>query len=277
MARDNKLANTLLLIFGGISVVLMLLPMTGKVQYLRVSMSYLLNPVPYYGGQAFSRFATMPADVARLISGDIELLEARRRLKEGRVLESEIAGLRRENERLRSALAISSAAPSSVGWARIMARDPLNWHRSIMISAGEDRGVEISAPVLGLQEDRLAVIGRVIEVGGKASKVLLLTDERSEIAAYLPEANAEGLVEGRGSGLLRMNYLPPEGKLEVGSPVYTSPTSATFGRDMLIGTISRIFPRDPFLQFQSVEVTPAVRASALKEIMVLVPHKAVEE
>jgi hypothetical protein len=45
---------------------------------------------------------------------------------------------------------------------------------------------------------------------------------------------------------------------------------------MLIGTVSKIFEKDPFLAFQSVEVTASVPATAVKEVLILVP-KAPDE
>jgi cell shape-determining protein MreC len=66
-----------------------------------------------------------------------------------------------------------------------------------------------------------------------------------------------------------MNYLPIDAVLAPGEPVYTSATSATFPPDVLIGTVTRVFERDPFLTFQSAEVTLAIRPWNLKEVLVL--------
>jgi hypothetical protein len=71
-----------------------------------------------------------------------------------------------------------------------------------------------------------------------------------------------------------MNYLPSEVVLSTGDQVYTSPTSATFPGEILLGRVMAINPRDPFLTFQSVEVRPAAEAAALRRVMVLRPAAA---
>lgn len=269
--ESSRAANYLLLAFGGLSLALLSLPMTGKVRTFRACVAYLLNPLPYYGSQAVRRLSELPADAARLISGDIELVRARRELQETAFLRAEVEALRRENERLSAALGMRPQGERVLLWARVMKRDPINWHRSIVVDAGSEQGVEVNAPVLAIHGSSVGVVGRVTEVHRWGAKVLLLTDELSAAAGYLPESGWEGLIQGQGGWRLRMNYLPLEADLAVGQRVHSSATSATFPPDILIGTVSRIFDRDPFLAFQSVEVEPAVPASTLKEVMILVP------
>src|SRR6202030_4676235 len=68
---------------------------------------------------------------------------------------------------------------------------------------------------------------------------------------------------------LLMNYLNSEARIVPDDFVYTSPTSATFPPDVTIGRVARVYPRDPFLAFQSVEVAPALDAAALQEVLIL--------
>jgi rod shape-determining protein MreC len=156
-----------------------------------------------------------------------------------------------------------------------MERDPLNWYRSLMVDAGSEQGVAINAPVLGQQGDNLVAIGRVAEVRSNSSVMLLLTDELSYAAAYAANSSTddvksfEGLLQGQGSARLRLSYLSPDATVAKGDKVFTSPTSAIFAGDILIGTVVKVYPVDPFLNFQSVEVAPAADGSSLKEVMIL--------
>jgi rod shape-determining protein MreC len=154
-------------------------------------------------------------------------------------------------------------------WARVLQRDPMHWYRSLVVDAGADKGIGLNDPVLGPREGRLVAVGRVVEVRPKAATVLLLTDELSAAAAYISSGTLEGLVQGQDGPRLRMNYLSVEVQLSTGDAVYTSPTSATFPPDVLIGRVARVNARDPFLTFQSVEVAPAADASALQELVIL--------
>jgi rod shape-determining protein MreC len=273
MNRDARVANYLFLTFSILSVVLLALPLTGKVGAFRAFASYLLNPVPYYGDQAFDRISGIPADAARLINGDIELQRVQVELKEAKYLRLELESLKRENARLAAAVGVASSTIRSVRWARVMQRSPSNWHRSLIISAGLMDGIELNAPVMALSDGELGVVGRVIETSERVAKVRLVTDELSAIAAYFPEGQWEGLIQGQGTERLRMNYLPLAAHLKEGDRVYSSPTSATFEPDMFIGTVTKVFEKDPFLAFQSVEISPAVPGAMVKEVMILIPKR----
>jgi len=277
MMRERHGANYLLLILGAFSILLLSLPLTGRVQAFRAYVSYLVDPFPYYGSQGVMRLASLPVDAARLIGHDIELQRLQRESREMALVRAELHSAFQENARLRLALGMKPAGGHVIRWARIMERDPLHWFRSVLVDVGASDGIQINAPVLGLRDDRLGVVGRVIEVGPRTAKVLLLTDETSAVAAQLPINDWEGLTQGQGSSRLRMNYLPIEAAVQVGEAVYTSATSETFPPDLLIGTVSRVFERDPFLTFQAVEVAPAVPVGSLKEVMILAPRRLEDE
>ena len=271
MNRDTRAANYLLLAFGAMALTLLILPTTGKVRQLRALAAYLVEPLPYHGDRLAARLEGVPEGAARLISSDVELLEARRLLQEAELVKAELAALKADNERLSAAAGVKPLAGRAVRWARVMERDPQNWYRSVMIDAGEEQGIPLNAPVVGIEGSTLGVVGRVTEVNPRTSKVLLLSDELSAVAAYLPSQGWEGLVTGQGTQFLAMKYLPVDAKFAVGDEVHTSPTSASFPPGLPVGRISRVFERDAFLAFQAVEVERLVRSSRLKEVLVLVP------
>lgn len=272
MHRETRVANYVLAALSAAALVLLSLPLSGPVRSFKALAVYLLNPVAYTGAKGVERLASVPPGVARMLAVDQENQRMLAEVRKASLLKAELDGLRLENERLSQALGLKvSAGGWEPLWARVMERDPLHWYSSLMVAAGADQGVVVNAPVLGRSGDTLVAVGRVVEVRPNSSVVLLLTDELSSAAAYLSSGTLEGLVQGQGGPYLRMNYLNSEVALTAGDQVYTSPTSATFPGNVLIGTVSTVNPRDPFLQFQSVEALPAVEASALKEVMVLLP------
>lgn len=274
MNREKRIANILLVAFSAISLLLLALPLSSAVQSLKAGLAYVLDPVPYRGSKAVERFAGMPANVIHLISADIENQELRVENRNFSLLKAELDALKAENQRLRGEMGLKPPAGRLLLWAHVMEREPLNWHRAVMVGVGEQEGVEVNSPVLGVQGQTLGAVGRVTEVGKRWSKILLLTDEQSAVAAYIPGPQWEGLVEGQGGPKLRMSYLPSEAQFAIGQLVHTSATSATFPPDVLIGSISRVYARDPFLTFQSVEVAPVIQAGLLKEVLIVVRQKA---
>jgi rod shape-determining protein MreC len=269
MHRETRVSNYLLAALSALALVLLSLPLSAPVRTFKAGVVYLLNPLAYYGARGAQRLAEAPPGLARLLRADLENVQLQAQLRETLWQKSELEALRTENRRLAQALGLQPPRGYVPLWADVMERDPLHWYNSIMIGAGSRQGVTLNAPVFGEQDGALVAVGRVIEARHDSALVLLATDEASSVAAYLSTSAVEGLVQGQGGPRMRMNYLPAEVALSTGDLVYTSPTSATFPGEILLGRVVAINPRDPFLTFQSVEVRPAADAAALSQVMVL--------
>jgi rod shape-determining protein MreC len=274
MHREIKVSNYVLVTLSALALVLLSLPLAAPVRAFKAGVVYLLNPMVYYGARGAQRFADVPPGLARLVRADLDNIQLQAQLREARWQNSELEALRTENRRLAQALGLPAPRGYTPLWADVMERDPLHWYNSIMIGAGAQEGVTLNAPVFGDQDGTLVAVGRITEVRRDSALVLLVTDEASSVAAYLSTSAVEGLVQGQGGPRLRMNYLPSEVSLSTGDLVYTSPTSATFPGEILLGHVMAINPRDPFLTFQSVEVRPAADAASLSHVMVLRPAGA---
>ncbi|MDE2039712.1 MAG: rod shape-determining protein MreC [Elusimicrobia bacterium] len=281
MHRETRAANYVLASFTIVSLTLLSFPLAGPVRAFEAFAGYVLDPVAYYGAQGVTRFGGIPGRLRDLISADIENHRMEDQVKGFQWIKQEAESLRIENARLRAELGLK--APRSkrdVLWASVMERDPMRWYRDIRVQAGSNSGVTLNSPVLGRLGGHLVVLGRITEVRPKTSVVLLVSDELSSVAAYVacassgtaagqPPRGVEGLLQGEGGARLRLNYLSPDAEVRLGDLVYTSPTSTTFPPNILLGEVSRIFPRDPFLTSRSVEVRPALEASRVKEVMIL--------
>jgi len=269
MQRETRIANIILGALSALSLLLLSLPLSTPVRSFKAGAGYLLDPLAYHGEAGYGRIAGLPDRIRGLLQADIENQGLRAELKRGEWLATTVSSLSLENDRLRGALVLKAPAGRSPAWVHVMERDPVHWYRSLVVDAGSDRGVSLNDPVLGPREGRLVAVGRVVDVRPNTSTVLLLTDELSAAAAYLSSGTLEGLVQGQDGPRLRMNYLNAESRLSEGDSVYTSPTSATFPPDVLIGLVAKVNARDPFLTFQSVEIAPAADASSLQELIIL--------
>lgn len=278
MHREARIANYVLAAYAVLSLTLLSLPLRAPVQKLKACVAYVMNPVAYYGAKSTQRFADVPANVRDLLAADAQNRELREKIKLAEWVKTEEQSLRVENQRLRAELGLKAPQVRAPVWARVMERDPHHWYGSIMIDAGAAQGLAVSAPVLGHVAGSLVAIGRVVEVRANSSIVLLLTDPLSSLAAYAASASTEtpksfeGLLQGQNRARLLMNYLNPDAQIAKGDQVFTSPTSATFPPDVLIGTVAQVYPPDQELAFQSAEVALAADASRLKEVMVLKPQ-----
>lgn len=271
MHRETRIANYVLAVLSTVAIIFMALPLSGPVQFVKGCIFYSFNPMAYYGSKGVSRVAAAPGRLRHLLAAEARNQELIAEMRQDVLLRNELESLRGENQRLRHALGLKMPEGRGPIWAAVMERDPLRWYHSLMVEAGEDKGVTLNAPVLARTGDSLVALGRITEVGPTTSKVLLLTDELSSAAARLSTGTWEGLLQGQGGQHLRMNYLSSEAAFASGDLVYTSATSATFPPDLLIGRIVSVNPRDPFLTFQSAEVAPAADASSSSEVIILKP------
>ncbi|OGR46876.1 MAG: rod shape-determining protein MreC [Elusimicrobia bacterium GWC2_65_9] len=252
-----------------LSLVLLSMPLSSPVRSAKALASYIFDPISYEGERGAQKMAGVPARVRELLTADLQNRILQEELRGITWIKLTIESLSLENKRLRRALGLKMSSGRHPIWAHVMERDPLHWYRSVSVDAGSDLDVSLNDPVLGRNGDVLVAVGRVVEVRPRTSTVLLLSDERSAVAAYLSSATLEGLAQGQDSPHLRMNYINAEAKLFLGDFIYTSPTSATFPPDVLIGRVAKVYPRDPFLTFQAVEVAPFLDATSLQEVLIL--------
>jgi rod shape-determining protein MreC len=267
--RETRTAHYVLAALSSIALVLLSLPLSSPVRSFKAAASYVLDPVAWHGEKGVQRVAGAPERLGRLLTADMENERLNAELKRLEWLKTTVESLSLENERLRRSMGLRPPEGRAPLWAHVLERDPLHWYRSVVVDAGAAQGVSLNDPVLGPAEGRLVAVGRIVELRPESSVVLLLTDELSAAAAYLSSGTLEGLVQGQDNPRLRMNYLNAEASIAVGDAAYTSPTSATFPPDILVGRVARVYPKDPFLTFQSVEIAPALDASSLQELIIL--------
>lgn len=267
--RETRTAHYVLAALSSVALVLLSLPLSSPVRSFKAAASYVLDPVAWHGEKGVQRVAGAPERLGRLLMADMENERLLSELKRLEWLKTTVESLSLENERLRRDLGLRAPEGRHPLWAHVLERDPLHWYRSVVVDAGANQGVSLNDPVLGPAEGRLVAVGRIVELRPESSVVLLLTDELSAAAAYLSSGTLEGLVQGQDNPRLRMNYLNAEASIAVGDAAYTSPTSATFPPDILVGRVARVYPKDPFLTFQSVELAPALDASSLQELIIL--------
>jgi len=269
MQRETRIAHYVVGTLTALSLVLLSLPLSSPVRSFKARVSYLLDPISYEGERGYQRIAQAPSDVRALLSADVENRRLKDELRRLSWLQADVESLGQENDRLRRALGLKAPPGRHPTWAHVMQRDPQHWYGSVAVDAGADRGVSLNDPVLGRAGGVVVAVGRVIEVRPRSSTVMLLTDSRSAAAAYLSSGTYEGLVQGQDGPRLRMNYVNSEAKIVADDSVYTSATSVTFPPDVLVGRVAQVNPRDPFLALQSVEVSPALDAAALQEVLIL--------
>ncbi len=189
-------------------------------------------------------------------------------------LRREIASLQEEasrlreraaaSDRLRELLNLKEELPYSTLAARVIARDPTNWYRSIVINKGQDDGITVDMGVM----TPTGAVGRVVKVQRQLAVVLLLIDRNNAVTGLVQRTRDEGIVEGTEKGLAWIKYLPLLSNVKVGDIVITSGMAGGFPRGLPIGRITRIERREAEL-FLSAEIQPETDFGRLEEVLVI--------
>lgn len=124
------------------------------------------------------------------------LAAQRRRLVEARAIEL-------ENKRLKALLRLTETDLRPVTTARIVGSSFDSARRLATLSAGGSSGVRIGQPVRGPD----GLIGRVIESGRWASRILLITDGANNVPVRLVRDGTPAIAVGHGDGTIELRTL----------------------------------------------------------------------
>ena len=142
---------------------------------------------------------------------------------------------------------------------------------TVIVDRGWDHGVQLRAPVMGVDGSVVGLLGKVVEVTASTSKILLSSDEDFFVTAFLSQSRIEGLAAGNGHSAMTVKYLPLETPVAEGEKVYTSIASAIFPDGILIGEISYIPSRSAANTFLEPSLKLAVDPLRVKEVLILDP------
>ena len=108
--------------------------------------------------------------------------------------------------------------------------------RTIIINKGSSEGIEIGTNIY----DENYLVGRVIEVNYKSSRVLLLSDLNSNVPISITPGNVQAIVAGDGKLSGKIKYIKDNilENIEDESTAYTSGTGSIFKSGIPVGKIS---------------------------------------
>jgi rod shape-determining protein MreC len=220
------------------------------------------------------------------------LVDAR---SENRKLRVEIAQLRRQQILDETAIeqnvelqkALNYNGPPSVAdydrvYASVLANPQGAIDQVVTIHAGSSQGIRVGSIVVeptGAPDGTGALVGTVDKVASNVSRVLLLTDNLSNVTATdLTDPRAVGTVRrgGGGGDALILDRVPKQPPVNVGDTIITAgtlgdgPLKSKFPRGIPIGTVASKSNSDASL-FQNIQLHALVDFSSVQSVVVLVP------
>lgn len=184
-------------------------------------------------------------------------------------IEAELVELReteRENKILRTALNFSQKEILLYEIASVVGKEIQGTGDWILIDKGAKNGIEKDMPVVSKE---FSLIGRIVKVENNFSKVMLITNKESVVAALIENKRSEGLVQKEeGGGKIFMDFIPKDENPETGENVITSGMDKIYPKGILIGKIESIDLSQNQL-FQKIIILPSVNFNKLEEVFVV--------
>ncbi len=274
MKRLQK--RPLLFVLLSLTIVGLVLHETGNTQAVE---NLILRPVT----PVQNHLSGLANDFSDLVQTFRDLRELRRRNEELQRLADRLMienvrlkELESENETLRQLLQFTQANPTYSYRAaevvgHVIGQDPSNLLRYIIIDVGTSDGVTQGMPIV---TDR-GLVGRIVEVSSRSSKVLLITDVSSSVNAIIQSSRATGILAGKADGGLVMKYIPQTVTVNIGDIILTSGLGATFPKRLVIGQVTAVHKRDIEL-FQQAEIKPTVDFDQLEIVLIITNFEPIE-
>ena len=178
-----------------------------------------------------------------------------------RVSRNQIHSLELRNRELRDLLSLQGDGDAAFITAPCFGQNAFLKSRSLFVKAGRKTGIRRFDVVLSEN----AIIGQVDKVGGKISRVLLVTDPQSHIPAECENSRQEGVLYGGEDQEMRLNFVKNPQEVQNGELVFSSGVDGYFPRGRPIGIISKV-------RNNQVYVTPLVDFKGLHYVQIQKSH-----
>lgn len=170
----------------------------------------------------------------------------------------------RENEALRRQLGVAGSAGRQLVMADVVGYNPALGQYFLINKGGADG---LSAGLAVIAADNF-LVGRVVEVEEKFSKVLLIFDSNSSISAVTQDTRVSGAVKGsHGLGVF-LEMIPIDTRINIGETVLTAGLNDGIPKDLVVGKIADVVKKANDI-FQRASLTPAIEIKSLEQVFVL--------
>ncbi len=181
---------------------------------------------------------------------------------------SKLKSLQEENDLLKKELNFVEESKMKFVSAKIVTgiSDPLT--RSVIINRGRKDGLDSGLAVVA---DKGVLVGKVLEVYDDFSKVVLLNDNSSKVAATVQNLDhTVGLVEGQYGLSFSMTNIPQNQEIREGDTVVTSGLEGKIPKNLLIAEVESVTEVESEI-FKTAILRPIISLGNLSYVEVIIP------
>jgi len=251
-----------------VSILIFIFSFLGYLSPVEGVLSKISTPFVSVFNNASLKLKDIGSSIAELGSLQKENKELKKKVEELTFEVSRLSELKIENESLKKQLGFINSTNFQTVAARVIAKEPSNFLKIIVIDKGSKDGIKKNLAVVSGG----FLLGRIQEVNSDTSKVVLLMDSNFQISGMVQERSALGLVKGQiGSGAV-MEEISKEKLVKNGDTVVTSNLENEVPENLLIGKITDISVESNGL-FLKASVLPFVNFDEARNVVVILGVK----
>ena len=171
--------------------------------------------------------ADMKIEISKLKKENLKIKANLQRID---VLENEVT-------RLRSIRSVAIKEIKNIKIAEVIQRDVIPNKKSLKMNIGLKDDIKIGQTVMGVN----GLIGQVVEIDSSTSKVLLITDNSSNVPAIIARTGQQIIVKGKSqSNIMEIAFLKNEADVQKGDLIVTSGQAKRFIPSIKVGRVKDI-------------------------------------
>lgn len=148
--------------------------------------------------------------------------------------------------------------------ANLISYPPNAWDQVIILDKGTNDKIDINMPVVGPN----GLLGQIIEVGPRYSRVRLITDQRSGVAGIVQRSRASGISKGNINAGLTFEFVSSEETIAAGDVILTSGIGGMFPKGLIIGNVVEV-SRETNELYRSARLKPADNIRKIERVMII--------
>jgi len=169
-----------------------------------------------------------------------------------------------ENKRLKRMLKFKDNVKNEMIPARIVGKDSSSWFKTITLDKGIDDGAAKGFAVV----TPMGIVGHIVETSRYNSRVILITDRNSGIAALIQKNRVQGIVVGGKGNECVLKFVYRSSVVEPRDLLVSSGLGGIFPKGLMVGRVTMVH-EDKAKLFLEIYVKPAVDFSRLEEVLII--------
>ena len=256
----------LLVLLVGLSITSIVLDIKySNSNYIRIIINdFLINPIQYAAATPSKFFLALMEEKKTVeeLRQQIENLEKENismkiNLQRIDILENEVSRLRAIRQEVDKGL-------KNIKIAQITQKDVIPNKKSIQINIGSDYNINVGQTVMGVN----GLLGQVVEVNMYSSKVLLITDNSSNVPAKIARTGQQIIVKGRPQdNMLEVTFLPNDSQIIKGDLIITSGQANRYIASLKIGRVVEVIKKEGE-RFVEATIEPLEVADNISEVVI---------